>query len=62
MKTNWKLAVAAETLTMMICTAGWSARQQKGADQSEHASKVSRQENLSARSISPRRMGPRLCS
>ena len=40
MKTNWKLAVATGTLTMMICTAGWSARQQKsGADQSEPAPK-----------------------
>src|SRR3984957_20033648 len=40
MKANWKLAVAAGTLTMMICTAGWSARQQKGgADRSEPAPK-----------------------
>jgi hypothetical protein len=40
MKTNWKLAVAAGALTLMICTAGWSARQQKSASTAETASKA----------------------
>lgn len=43
MKCNWKLAVAAVALAMTICTAAWSARQQKQADQSRSASKSARE-------------------
>jgi hypothetical protein len=38
-KTNWKLAVAAGTLTIMFCTVAWSARQQKNAEAPQPAPK-----------------------
>jgi hypothetical protein len=39
MTANWKRAFAAGTLTVMVCTAAWSARQQKTAEAPAPASK-----------------------
>jgi uncharacterized protein DUF1579 len=38
-KTNWKLALAVGTLTIMFCMVAWSARQQKTAEAPAPASK-----------------------
>lgn len=39
MTLDWKLALRAGTLTIMVCTAAWSARQQKSAPAAESAPK-----------------------